>query len=81
MKKLSSGRYQDTHAGVSMLLCKVSKPYTNLDGYKSHHTGWGFILEGDTNAELSPAYSSRKQARSVAVREIDRRQANTTTTK
>lgn len=79
MKKLKSGCYQDTHAGVSMLLCKVSKPYTNVDGHKSYHTGWGFVLDGDANAELAPVYSSRKQAHAVAVREINRRQANTTT--
>lgn len=73
MKKLSTGSYQDTHNGTRFMVSKVRKAYTNARGHKSYATGWGFVIDGDVNGTLEPAYASRKQACALAVREIDRR--------
>ena len=80
MKKLKTGTYQDTHKNVSFLLAKVSKPYTNDKGLKSYHVGWGFVVDGESNGGLEPAFGSRKKARIAAVKHIDRMTANTSET-
>lgn len=72
MKKLKAGMYQDEHNNVSFIMAKVRQPYTNSKGFKSHHVGWGFVIDGESAGGLAPAFSSRKKARIAAVKHIDR---------